>query len=274
MKIISKLPDYYDSVLAFGHDEHVRYVREPVEYVGNQIPDHLGFLTKRTFSDGKWGNDKTDFKSKIKSKSNFIISPHCVAFCGVIYRGLVMNHVTNKGGLYDADLYHQDFFYDKDGLVDYMKKHRIELKVPKNSNKKKYWKRDDPSNVHLALSYERAVEHYFKDPVDKSHLDFFVENRIPAAAQLPEVNKWGSWSSPIHQNTVTVNPILGNWQFYKVFDPYRTFQELEMFIGGVLAGEDNPMEGIADKDLAKAKGYDCMSFRKEPTKRKRKTCKT
>ena len=53
-------------------------------------------------------------------------------------------------------------------------------------------------------------------------------------------------------------------------DSYTAFQELQMYFGG-LAAPIKPIPHISDADMLIAKGFDKkFSFRKDPTKKKRK----
>lgn len=76
-----------------------------------------------------------------------------------------------------------------------------------------------------------------------------------------------------HRPTVhaSVNPSLKDIGFASVVDPYTAFQELSMFIGGVLPGAHPPMIQTSDEDMKVAKGFGHKyAFKTEPTKRKPK----
>ncbi len=62
---------------------------------------------------------------------------------------------------------------------------------------------------------------------------------------------------------VQVNPYcLNTVDFYKALDPYTAYQELQMWIGGVLGGTSPEIVKITDdKVLAASHGYDKESFR-------------
>lgn len=66
----------------------------------------------------------------------------------------------------------------------------------------------------------------------------------------------------------TVNPILRPYQFYRIFDPYSAFQELDMWIGGVLPQSENMTDVVSDKYRIEQHGYDKHSFRNLPNPRK------
>jgi hypothetical protein len=55
---------------------------------------------------------------------------------------------------------------------------------------------------------------------------------------------------------------LGSVQFAKVFDPFQAYQEIEMYVGGVLSGRENSMATVSDEVRAQKHGMDKTSFRK------------
>jgi hypothetical protein len=59
--------------------------------------------------------------------------------------------------------------------------------------------------------------------------------------------------------------LLKDLQFIKVLDPHTAFQELEMYVGGVMTRPE-PLHKVSDKLKAAAHGMDERSFRKDPTK--------
>lgn len=71
---------------------------------------------------------------------------------------------------------------------------------------------------------------------------------------------------------IVFNACLKDVQFYTRYDSYQAFQELAMYMGGVLGThgghktkyQGEPMSSeVSDRDLAAAKGFDKFSFRKE-----------
>lgn len=57
------------------------------------------------------------------------------------------------------------------------------------------------------------------------------------------------------------NPNLRASEFFKAVDTYQVYQELSMFIGGILAKSENEMVKISDKDKLLQHGFDKQSFR-------------
>lgn len=74
-----------------------------------------------------------------------------------------------------------------------------------------------------------------------------------------------SFDAPImyaDSNNVTINPVLQDIEFFKVIDPYTAFQELSMYISGVMGGQSPSLVQLTDKDLVAKHGFHDMSFRK------------
>jgi hypothetical protein len=65
-----------------------------------------------------------------------------------------------------------------------------------------------------------------------------------------------------------INPRLKDWGFQSVKDPVTAFQDIFMYISGVLGTPEKPMVKISDKEMAKKRGHDGkFSFRKPKGKR-------
>jgi hypothetical protein len=81
------------------------------------------------------------------------------------------------------------------------------------------------------------------------------------ASRITTLSYIGEYPSSVwHVNA----PNLKDAQFAKVFDPYMAFQEIALWVGGILSGTENPIVQITD-DLVKIEkhGFDKkLSFRK------------
>jgi len=68
---------------------------------------------------------------------------------------------------------------------------------------------------------------------------------------------------------IVVNPCLKDLSFMAAVDPYTAYQEIYMYLDGVLSTrKENEMEKISDVDMRDAKGFDDRSFKKQPTKQR------
>ena len=58
------------------------------------------------------------------------------------------------------------------------------------------------------------------------------------------------------------NPCLKDLDFVRVMDPFTAYQEIAMFLGGVMAEQDKaPLRTGSDEVIAQQKGFDEWSFR-------------
>ena len=73
---------------------------------------------------------------------------------------------------------------------------------------------------------------------------------------------------PRTSDALTIDPILKDYEFYKVVDAFQAFQEISMFIGGVLGRGEKEIIVVEDKYKIAQHGFDKWSFRKEPETKK------
>ena len=69
---------------------------------------------------------------------------------------------------------------------------------------------------------------------------------------------------------LTINPILKQFDFQTVLDPMTCYQEITMYLSGVLGCSCPTTVEVADKYRIDGHGFDKWSFRKLPTKHKGK----
>lgn len=63
---------------------------------------------------------------------------------------------------------------------------------------------------------------------------------------------------------LVLSPCLKDLQFFKVFDPYTAYQEIAMFVSGVMGGQAPPMVPVSDEVRLEKHGFDRKwSFRKK-----------
>jgi hypothetical protein len=68
-----------------------------------------------------------------------------------------------------------------------------------------------------------------------------------------------------NQHMLTTNVKLLDYDFQKVKDAYQIYQDIDTYLGNELAiNKDVPDSTGTDIDLARAKGFNKLSFRKEP----------
>jgi len=61
---------------------------------------------------------------------------------------------------------------------------------------------------------------------------------------------------------ITLNPPLKDSQFFKVFSPFEAYQEIYMYLSGVLGNTNQVATKISDEVMAAKKGFNKWSFRR------------
>lgn len=222
MKIYSKFRDFYDIGLQYGVDPHCKYIRK-TEEIYRDDPRHDEIA--RTI--GAYGGDTP-------SKYDNVSAYHRVLFCGKMFLC-----VEIYGGPEDS------FFYTYDSLYRFAKArgNRDLLKDVTGVNANRFWK-------HKTI--EQVFYNYPTDRVEQL-VDISIEFGSPII-QLT--------TGHYRDDVVRLNPCLNNIKFVKVLDPFTAFQELSMFISGIMGGQAPPMVEISDKVRLEKHGFDKIkSFR-------------
>jgi len=247
MRIIAKNHDYYDSVLLYGQDENVVYRRFEESFRGdykNPAPDGYDFM-------------RTGVRNRTaatKKGAEFELESFTVAFCGKLYPGIrvIKNPIELKPVV--------NCFYDHETYIKFLKENGIKFKTRKKNWMAKYYIQD-----FADLSYEKTSEEYFQRTGDDKNFQIFVEKRIPVAVWHRDTDE--DWKTSNY--VLVTNCELKRFNFQKVFSPWQAFQEISMFVGGCMVGDEAAMARVDDEHMMKKKGFDHpYSFRKEPTKKR------
>lgn len=237
MYIISKQKDYYDGVVGtMGIDKTIVYERKIIE-----IEDQTKF--PKTFQ-GKsfWHRQHTNHFLNLEwydtdSKKYEACSSFIVGFCGKLYLGWKFYYIVNNR--YNNEL-KTDIIYGFENA----KKHLI----------KNRWN----TNIVDDIEY---IQHY-------NPIELFREINAPIFIYDSDFERFDLKQYRSHSKFI-INPILKDYEFYKVIDTYTAFQEIQMFISGVLGIGESEIVEIEDKYKIPQHGFDKWSFRRESTKKKK-----
>jgi hypothetical protein len=142
--------------------------------------------------------------------------------------------------------------YDPESCMAFLDEHFPETRAHDNSKKSTWrWKLD---------MADGAIEEFFQPQGHKKFERIFMEKKVPifiVRTRRPGV-------------VIETNPLLKKYRFMKAKDPYSAMQEVHMYLSGVIGMADRDMTEIGNDDRIKQRGFDKWSFRKEPTKKKRK----
>jgi len=246
MRIISKEKDYYDTVQSMGYDPNVCFVRKPEEIEGEFFSDAL-FMHNSSKHEKDMGYDFT-----------------LIGFCGEIYVCLTIEYSE------DSNFYNCYSIEDVDKVMDKF----LDKKI-----KKFYYEGDRKSYYSRSPYYREYLKQLF------TH-DFLITPTM-VARYLFSTNKYLNYhnvvkifmdkKAPIFtigkknrkaRQKLTLNPILKDFGFQKIKDPYTAYQEIAQYISGVIGiGHPETVE-ISDKDQRDKKGFDEWSFKKMPEEKK------
>lgn len=216
--------DYYDCVLGYGSDPSVVLVRKNEEIDPEKVS--IPYPVNLELHDSRmYGGRFTVASSDLKHLR--------VIFCSKIYYGV---EICSSG------TYH--YFWQADKLRAWEASQRgVEIKVHN-----RYWR--DWKKKYTLEDYFAVVE----APADLR--DFMITNRYAIILKKQRGNG--------QQAECWMNPHgLKKIGFAKAIDPYTAYQELSMWVGGVLAGESPQIVKIvSDKVLLEGHGFDnVFSFR-------------
>lgn len=215
--------DYYDSVLSLGIDPTITLLRGESKSL-NVNKAGGSLLNRRLVLKPEWRNASNEpFSLGINSMA--------VAFCGKVYRGVLGLHSPDKNeGIWSADRAR--------AFVSQQKSRTVEVET--------HWR-----------DQKMTLEEYFTPYESSGDLrKYMIANKISILVEEQVFQH--------EERFFLVNPsTLKMIGFAKAVDPYTAFQELSMWIGGVLGGTSPEIVTIKDdKTLIEGHGFDNrFSFR-------------
>ena len=248
MLIVGKFKDYYDGAVGMGIDKTIVYERHLVEMV---IPKNISEMLKEI---KHWGDSFTwvygglgiEAIPKGKTNTDLVV----VGFCGKLYVGIkITKPIVN-----DPYNYKVEFVYDHDKIVKVLKKEQ---------------KNRDSYDSKYRKSYLENYENYVVEIKAVDPTKWFIEYNTPifvyGTSKPTTYRSYNSHNTP--EENFFINPKLKDYGFVKVFDPYMAFQEIQMYVSGVLGNnEDGKQPKMSEKQKVAQHGMDKWSFRKEPKK--------
>ena len=239
MYIISKYKDYYDGVAGTtGIDKECKYIRirKYIKDTPSGVRMDYNWMSEtyllthgyRSYDTPKGTPDRYDYFS--------------IGFCGKLYIGY--EFIWDKEHEFDKEK--RFITYDPDKILELI------LKTKSSDPKKRE-------------SVTRKFKNAWSVLNGSSTLKFHIKHKAPVFVYDPEC-KINDRNTPtrIGENEwkkTQLNPILKHYEFAKAVDPVTAFQELSMFIGGVLVNVENNMVEIDKKYRLQQRGMDETSFR-------------
>lgn len=241
VRIVSKYHDYYDSVMAHGQDQTTVYVRTPKEV------DNEDLLIRLRARD-EFLNFQTPYELNYQRPDNLIqmlwFRPFYLVVAGKRYRGLVcfISEPWHKPSML-ASFKVDDFCYSFEHLTQYLLKYRF---TPRALFTFRKWvKNIEVDKLKTFLSHQGTDELASE----------MAKHRVVIASEHCDNQNGSYWM---------LNESLQHFKFYRVMDSFTLYQELDMYISGVLGQQAKEIITISDKDRIPQHGFDKYSFRKLP----------
>lgn len=265
MRIHSKFRDYYDSCLGYGIDPNCHYVRHTEEFQNKH-------KAQKNLKHGKWENVEYKVVQDCPRIAEYFdmfprysrgwrgegdrieaIRSHLILFCGATYVYLEFEiRPTKSTGI---NKFHKAFSVND-----------VDVLIRKYGTKdaKARWSGKE-SKSQSRYRGKRGDKYYTYSAVDQADVKWLFTNWQGVKHQdiLDVHYKTTVPVMKVEGEKLIYNPCLKDLEFFKVVDAFQAFQELSMFISGVLGGQSPKMIEISDEVRIAKHGFDKMSFRKE-----------
>jgi len=243
--------DYYDSAQAHGVDttlvlQRKKFSDAPVlPFAESPLAPML--RDSISIKGGDWKREN----SVALGKTEYRFSIHEVWFAGKRYGGVKVE-TRPRDGFFNRLADKEEWHWDADRFLQFLDGIGVRL---------------DRGMGYVSdhsVTQGNIREHFYREPT-RAETDWLIDNRVSIAV-------WKSSTSQRYSKhwrkesgwKVDVDG-LGNMGFAKKLDPFTAFQELAMWVGGVLPRPGAPMVEITDeKTMVKKHGMDEWSFRTPP----------
>ena len=255
MRIISSFRDYYDCVQREGQDQTCVWARRlAVEPLASwPFPAAIASFYP------------TDGDVRVRA--------HVVGFCGKLYPAVAINKVLLEGEDAPTICYTPA---EVDDFVERNFKSR-QLDSYRSHNRKHYrWY----SRSSIGIGQKDVGKFFAAFTVNRPQHRLFVERQAPVfiarhTRGWRKRHRYTFGDIAFHLNSSRREDsdsaewtTLKSLGFFRIIDTYTAYQEIQMFLSGVF-GAPNPHIPVPDdKTMRDIKGFDKMSFKKEPTKKR------
>lgn len=244
MRIISKFKDYYDVVAGQGVDLTRVFTRNTEEHNGNFPLE--GWAEKIRWSSQPDG-DFPQVRERIHREANgrYGTETHLAEYIYVLFAGKLYGGMALKD-LQFGNIGKITYYWDQESWDE--KAEEIGLASQKSYFSRSYhskgWKTD-----------KERIEKILSIKGDEALSTWAIDNNISIAVACGffETRERGHW--------FVVDANLKEINFQKVLDPFTAYQELEMWVNGVLGQNPEPLE-VSDSVKIQQHGFDKWSFRK------------
>lgn len=228
MRIHSKFKDYYDTALGYGIDPNVHWVRETVKLDSLDVCSTIKMPRRYHFS-------QPNFKKFERIHGEESVQPVVFLFCGQLYpcMWIAVRPYESETPMVNI-------------LCRTMEKFEECLNEWESDIFGRYgdWNR--------RTMYNRTKE-YFNQHVSEDRIrGIHFETKSPVLVMTQDSRA---------KREVTINPMLKPFGFQSIVDPFTAFQEISMYVSGVLGSTGVDMIQVSDEDMKYKKGFHDMSFK-------------
>lgn len=241
MKLISSFRDYYDSISHQYLDKEILFIRDQKTVsFSRKEADKFPTVTYSGIRNPVGVNNST---------VDLGMRAEIIGFCGKLYPVIVVEKKLQENqprkiisAIYTLSDFEQ--FVETE-----------ELSIAKRAFR---WTWADGYD----FGYLSEVKEFFESRTNNQNLESkFLELNVPYF-----VYRQRGVGSRDYQ--IVTNPILKDYRFVSVKDPFTAHQEIYQFVSGFLKQPQNEMVNISDKDKIHKHGFDKWSFRKPPGEKK------
>lgn len=197
--------------------------------------------------------DKTN---RYWSKDYYSNDVYLIGFCGQFFLAYRFQHFLND------EIKESKTHYQPSSIVDYFNDLKVKYKV------------DEPSQLRgwrhvFPLTLNELEQIYSQNLLKQRFDDWFHYFKTPIFAIELESNcEKESISLRNEECHVILNPLLKDFEFYKVKDAFSCFQSIQQYLSGVLTNTEINTSSMTDKEKINARGFDPVyGFRKRPKKK-------
>lgn len=219
--------DYYDGVVPFDTDRSHVFLRDGREL---DLPQPIvPTLYVDQFTGKQWQHDLDVIE---------------VIFCGKRYRGMRLSRYLRNGGE-APEAFH---FWSSAKLRAFM----TETGMSFQKRPKYRWHCENDRNVYD----DNLEDFFFADEVEPDLFKRLVAERVLIAV-APIKRPYGRDNAPWKVNCDGLREL----HFSAVVEPWAAYQELDMFLGTILVGDEDRMVKVSDETKLRKYGFDGWSFK-------------
>jgi len=178
---------------------------------------------------------KKELQIKVKSnfpylKRSYAIAPFVIGFCGKLYYGF-------------EDSIEKKIMYNIESLYQHLENQKYDMDKF-NRNEQDFW------GIQFS---KKNCEKFFNAEIPFPELEeLFLKHKVPIFY----------WTNLKLDHNCILNPILKDYNFQKVIDPYTAMQEIQMYVSNDLVETQDKMAKVSDKSKIVKAGFDLKtSFR-------------